>query len=229
MRVAFVMVLLMTAHAWGKPMRKQDAKQPVFVSGPTLEPAAERDRWLGAHAADVVRLPFTIWRDPHLGPEAAVGFVAEKPRGATFKLNDGALGIPLSERLQQLCGDAPRCVVRLSGRFQDKTFAIFRVWDKVEPGAPVRLEVERPKSCLAIRALKPTHCARGATRCTRCKDAEAKPAVPRLLDVCPEGDLARPTITIGDKVRVFDVLESFADVAEATAFAERHGITDVAF
>ncbi|HEY0883373.1 MAG TPA: hypothetical protein VGD87_17685, partial [Archangium sp.] len=94
-------------------------------------------------------------------------------------------------------------------------------------GALLLFSVRGP-DCLAIRVLKPLHCARGAKACAKCKEAAAKPAVPKLLDVCPYGVAARPTIeTAGKGFRVYEVLQSFADVAEAKAFAEKHRLTDV--
>jgi len=111
-------------------------------------------------------------------------------------------------------------------------FNVHAVHGRVEGDGPHHAQSIRGPECLAIRALKPGHCARGPQRCAKCKAAEQQPAVPRLLDVCPYGDYARPTIETkrGGKTehRVYDVIKVFASDAEAREFATKHGIDDIA-
>jgi hypothetical protein len=74
---------------------------------------------------------------------------------------------------------------------------------------PPALLVERPPEHLAIVAMRPIHCARGSTRCTRCQSASVSPPRFRLLNLNPDGvECARPVISIGDRHCVFDVLRS---------------------
>lgn len=122
----------------------------------------------------------------------------------------------------------------LSGHLDvaNKVLVLAAVHGRVEkPDEVCCAEVERAPSCLAIRTQVELHCARGPKACAKCAAAAAKPPLPRLLDVCPEGDYARPTVSVvrDGKVtyRVYDVLRSFADAAEAKAFADKHGIVDV--
>jgi hypothetical protein len=169
--LALAVLVVMGGAAEAQPMRKQDAKKPVFVVGPKMEPAAARDQWLREREAKdpkvVFRLPFTVWREGRGITAAALGVHETRP-AATLELGDSARGVPLVERVQSLCK-------------------------------------------------------RGAKRCDRCKRAESSPPTPRLLDLCPEGDYARPTIAVTrggkEEFRVFDVLRS--------EFAEAHGVTDV--
>lgn len=226
------------------PMNKQDWKPPIFVaSGPRVEPYAELQKWLRQQEAQskaAVKLPFTLWFGPSPLEKLAhvsVGLLSQPRVGEDIVLNDSALGVALRDRLHTLCPKAEtgRCAVWLSGRFTTPTqFAIYAVHEAIaldaDP-ATLRVELERSKSCLVIRAMHEIHCARGTKRCEKCRAAAAKPAVPRLLDVCPEGDYARPTITLDRdgkrETRVFDVVRSFADEAEAKAFATKHGLADV--
>ena len=129
---------------------------------------------------------------------------------------------------------ATRCVLWMAGRYDPKArrLSLLEPPERVDDEqAATHVEVEHAASCFVVRSLRDLHCARGASRCAKCKAAEARPARPRLLDVCPEGDLARPVIDLerDGKVehRVYDVLRTFADDAEARAFADRHGIDDV--
>ena len=84
---------------------------------------------------------------------------------------------------------------------------------------------------LVVRRIRMAHCKRGPERCEHCRAAAEKPALPKLLDVCPYGDAARPTTEVeraGTKsARPYDVLQVFADATEARAFAQKHGVTDV--
>lgn len=218
------------------PMLKQDYVAPLFADGPRVDdPGFEA--WLQAQQGPV-KLPFTIWREPRR--VGAVGVHTKAP-AKVLRFNDGAMGVPLDERLRQHCGDADPCRVWLSGRLGESmplpdpdpstAFSVHAVHGLVQGDGPHAAQFVRGPDCLAIRALRPLHCARGAQRCEKCKAAAAQPPVPRLLDLCPWGDAARPTIEVvrdGKKAwRAYDVLQSFADAAEARAFAERHRLTDV--
>lgn len=245
---ALLAVLIVTgatavAEPTGKPMRKQDWKPPIFVGGPRIDAKAELDAWITAQRMKQrsIKLPFTILGDK----QAVLGVVdGEVPAAQRIRLDDGALGVSLAERLRQLCPDrAQRCALWLSGRFgtlqnkdEDprKTFSIFIVHERVADNvdrATLRAEGERPVDCLAIRFERPLHCARGASRCEKCRDAQKQPARPKLLDLCPEGDHARPTITVvrdgKEQVRVYDFLRAFDTSEAAEEFAQKHGITDV--
>lgn len=216
-------------------MRKQDYVPPLFADGPSLSDRGF-DAWLDAQGP--VKLPFTIWRKPKR--VGAIGLHATPP-AKVLRFSDGALGVPLDERLRQLCGDAEVCRVWLSGKRGESmplpdpdpssVFNVHAVHGLVQGDGPLHAQSIRKPECLAIRALKPAHCARGPARCEKCKEAEQKPATPKLLDVCPWGDAARPTVELerdGQRTwRTYDVLQAFADEAEARAFAKRHGITDV--
>ncbi len=82
-----------------------------------------------------------------------------------------------------------------------------------------------------IRNIPMVHCARGPETCAKCRTV----AGPRLclLDVAPPGQgmVTRRVIECqidGVKVwREFDIIRTFADEAEARAYAAEHGITDV--
>jgi hypothetical protein len=218
-------------------MLKQDHVPPIFADGPGLTDRGF-DAWLQAHPG-AVKMPFTIWHTPRR--VGAVGVHEDLPE-SVLRFTDGALGVPLDERLRQLCGDADPCRVWLSGRLGESmplpdpdpstVFNVHAVHGPVVGAGPHYAQFIRGDACLAIRLLKPLHCARGPARCEACKAAQALPPAPKLLDVCPYGDAARPTIEIerlGKKSRrPFDVLQTFADVEEAQAFARRYGLTDVA-
>lgn len=244
LRPAFLTCLLalslsgsVAADGEKKTMLKQDYVPPIFAAGPSV---ADRgfDAWLKGHAGPV-KLPFTIWRAPRR--VGAIGVHSEMP-ASVLRFSDGALGVPLDERLRQLCGDADPCRVWLAGRLGESmplpdpdpatVFNVHAVHGRVEGDGPHSAQFVRDDACLALRMLKPLHCARGPARCEDCKAAQAKPPSPKLLDVCPHGPAARPTIEVerdGKKShRPFDVLQTFADAAEARAFAKRHGLTDVA-
>lgn len=225
---------------------KADWRPPVFVRGPKLADGRELDAWLarqrGKQPPVSLKLPFTIFAADR---KAALGVVDDWPVQSRIRLDDGALGISLDERLRLLCPERPaRCTLWLSGRFgalldEDaaslRTFAVFAVHERIPADVDrgsLHASVERRPDCLAIRAQKPLHCARGSLRCARCKAAEQQPAKPRLLDLCPDGDQARPTIQITregkQQVRVYDVLQTFDSADGAEAFAREHGIADVA-
>jgi hypothetical protein len=216
-------------------MRKQDFVAPLFADGPRVD-ASDFEAWLATQGP--VRLPFTIWRNPER--VGAIGVLEARPE-KVLRLSDGALGVPLDERLRQLCGDGEPCRVWLAGKLGESMplpdpdpstiFNVHAVHERVEGQGPHRAQSIRGPACLAIRTLPASHCARGPQRCAQCKAAAAQPPLPRLLDLCPWGDAARPTVEIardGKKSRAaYDVLRSFVDVAEARAFAARHRLTDV--
>lgn len=211
-------------------MRKQDFVPPIFADGPSISDPGFA-KWLAAQQE--VKLPFTIWRRPRV---AAIGRHTDKPK-ETVRITDYKLGIPLDERMRMLCKDEDPCVIWLSGSFGDvipgetaskDVFGVSAVHEVVDPKATLHAQSVRGPACLAIRALKPLHCARGPLRCEKCKAVEKEPAKPKLLDVCPYGDYARPTIdTASAKGRVYDVLQTFESADEAKGFAEKHLITDV--
>jgi hypothetical protein len=62
--------------------------------------------------------------------------------------------------------------------------------------------------------------------------AKAKPTV-TLLDVCPTGPAARPTMMVAvngkQTARPFDVITTFADEAAAREYAAKNSITDISF
>ncbi len=223
-----------------EPRNKHEAVEPVFAAGPEVG-APDFDAWLAAQGEATVKLPFTIWRKP--ARRGALGVLAAPP-AEVIRFSDAALGIPLDERLARLCPDREPCAVWLAGRFGEllapggsgsaarQVFSVLAVHEAVSGEGPHRAHVVRQGDCLAVRALKPGHCARGPERCKKCKAAEQEPAVPRLLDVCPYGDYARPTIAVerdGKRGwRAYDVLRSFASAEEAKEFARRYGISDVA-
>ena len=186
---------------------------------------------------DVVKLPITIWREPRR--VAAIGR-HEQRLANLLKLSDNTLGISLDERLRQLCKDAERCVVWLTGKFRElvpeeteslRVFNLRSVVGVVEDDELLSASSVRGADCLAIRVMKPVHCARGPERCEKCQLAQEEPARMRLLDVCTYGDHARPTLEItrdGKKrFRPYDLLKTFANAEEAHAFARKHMITDM--
>jgi len=219
-----------------KAMLKQDYVPPIFARGPSV---ADPNfvAWLKTYSGPV-KLPFTIWRTPHR--VGSIGVHTTMP-ASVLRFSDGALGIPLDERLHQLCGDAEPCRIWLAGRLGESMplpdpgpstiFNVHAVHERVEGEGPHAAQLIRGDECLAIRSLKRLHCARGPDRCASCKQAQAEPAAPKLLDVCPNGDVARPTIEIvrdGETLfRPFDVLQTFASADAARAFAKKHGLTDV--
>jgi hypothetical protein len=136
---------------------------------------------------------------------------------------------PDGERGRAAGQDSPR-----PGQFG--VFRVAAVGPRVASDAPARpdarFQVARAPACLAIRTLPPLHCARGASRCKRCAAAARAPAVPSLLDLCPEGEHARPTVAVvrdGVEVRLpWDLVQTFPTAEAARAFADLHGLHDVA-
>jgi hypothetical protein len=84
-----------------------------------------------------------------------------------------------------------------------------------------------------IRSIPMVHCKRGPDACDKCR-AIAGPRI-CLLDLAPpnQGMVQRRVIKVridGQPAwREFDVIRSFADEAEARAYAAEHGITDLDF
>ncbi len=247
MRAIPLLVGLFVLPAGAEPARsKADWKVPVFVGGPMLNDAKELDAWVTRQRLKQprvsIKLPFTIFAADR---KAALGVVDDWPAEKRIRLDDGALGVSLDERLRMLCPEKPaRCTLWLSGRFgtllnkdEDprRTFSVFGVHERIPAGvdrASLRASVERHPDCLVIRAQKPLHCARGASRCEKCKEAERQPARPKLLDICPDGDdVARPAVVLlrdgKESLRVYDVLQTFESAEAAEEFAKQHGIADV--
>lgn len=227
-----------------EPRRKQDARPPVLVDGPPVEPEAELRRWLEARLAArpraAFRLPFTFTGEETRRAALGLG-------GWTHRLEDPALGIPLAERIERLRGGDARCTVWLTVRFGallpaapldpqgPPVASVLAVHERVPDGArgaELLAQALRGDDEVAIRRLRPIHCARGEARCARCKEAAASAADPVLLDLAPDHpEAARPTIGVqrGGKTvwAAFDVLRRFASVEEARAFAAAHDVTDV--
>jgi hypothetical protein len=88
----------------------------------------------------------------------------------------------------------------------------------------VTCEADPPR--YVIRLIRQAHCARGATRCPRCREAEALPPRPCLLDTQPpRPEQARPTIEVAPgHFRAYDVVQVFATVDAAAAHAREHGL-----
>jgi hypothetical protein len=101
-----------------RPM--QPVAVPSFVTGPTLEPVEALRSWLEAQGAasprPLLRLPVSVaWPpvDPLAAPRAWIG---ADPEALGVRLDDGALGVGLQERLRGLCPEgAEPCRVWLLG------------------------------------------------------------------------------------------------------------------
>lgn len=80
-----------------------------------------------------------------------------------------------------------------------------------------------------IRLLTQAHCARGSKRCARCREVEALPPRPCLLDTQPpRPEQARPTLEVAPgRYRVYDVVQVFASREDALAHARAHGVPAV--
>lgn len=89
-------------------------------SGPALAPASSFAAWADAQGAQAtVQIPVTV-RWSVLGVEGATVYApgAGADAGLALRLDEGALGVPLTDRLRQRCGaDAASCAVWLEGRF----------------------------------------------------------------------------------------------------------------
>jgi hypothetical protein len=229
-------LLLLTLLLGGTVANAQElhrAPATYFVRGPDVADGPELERWLGGQPkVPHFKLPFTVWRKPRVG---ALGVVTAPP-AAGVRFDDAALGIALNDRLDALCGPATSCAVWLSGRFADgdggaaqRVFRVFAVHEKVSAPGPFFAWAARSPDCLAIVTQKSLHCARGAARCKQCREAEAKPAKPKLLDLCPwPPEAARPVVELtrgGEALHfVYDVLKTFDADAQAKAFAAEYGL-----
>lgn len=227
--------------------KRQDATPTIFADGPSLEHEETLRRWIEARTAAfpsaLLRLPFTFFAGTT--NRAALGLPRSMDEAWVHRLDDSALGISLADRLRSLReGSSARCAVWLSVRMgpllpdvdpaELPVASVFAVHEPIDDGAPakdLRAQAERGPDCLAVRLLGHGHCARGSLRCEACREAAARPASPALLDLCPDGVAARPTVAVergGKKVHVpYEVLRRFASEDEAKAFAARHGLLDV--
>jgi hypothetical protein len=78
-----------------------------------------------------------------------------------------------------------------------------------------------------IRRIRIAHCKRGPARCDKCRELDAERIC--LLDICPEGEMQRRVIQVRGVWRGFDVVRMFDSEEAARAYADEHGIEDVAF
>ncbi|MBL8919079.1 MAG: hypothetical protein JNJ54_09490 [Myxococcaceae bacterium] len=229
-------LLLLTLLLGGTVANAQElhrAPATYFVRGPDLADRTELERWLaGQPKVPAFKLLFTLWRKPRVGVLGAA--VVPPTAGDGVRFDDAALGVSLNDRLDALCGPATSCAVWLSGRFGDadggqRVFRVFAVHEKLAAPGPFFAWAARSPDCLAIVTQKSLHCARGPARCKQCREADARPAKPKLLDLCPwPPEAARPVVELtrgGDTLHlVYDVLETFDDDAKATAFAAQYGL-----
>ncbi len=221
---------------------KQDALPPVFLDGPPVDPEDELLRWIAAREAQepraTFRLPFT-WAAGEVN-RATLGV---GPGGKAYRLSDSALGISLEERLHMLRGAGDGVVSAwLSVRHgallpgpepapgSPPLLSVLAVHERIEAGAAgLRAQAVRRTDDLVVKGMGKLHCARGSKRCERCKEAEAQPATPALLDLRPDHpEAARPTVEVvrdGEPThRVYDVVRRFASAEEARAFGAKHGV-----
>ncbi len=75
--------------------------------------------------------------------------------------------------------------------------------------------------CQIIKEIPVIHCKRGPKNCKKCK--EVYKISYALLDICPEGEYARPVTEVifeGKKTyRVYDVIKRFNSIEEAKEYA----------
>ncbi len=80
--------------------------------------------------------------------------------------------------------------------------------------------------CQLIQKITMGHCARGFSNCALCREAYTRKYC--LLDICPKGDFARPTIEVeidGEKTwKPYDIKKIFAHYDEAQTYAQEHHI-----
>lgn len=89
------------------------------VDGPAVSPPSALLTWLeGEGRGEVVQLPVTVSVSPlGMGP-AWIGVEPEPgPDALHLRLDDGALGIALADRLRQACPAGGPCAVWLEGRW----------------------------------------------------------------------------------------------------------------
>jgi hypothetical protein len=80
-----------------------------------------------------------------------------------------------------------------------------------------------------IRKVRMAHCKLGPERCETCRELDAGRI--SLLEIDPPGTMQRRVIQVheGGSWHEFDVVQVFADEDEARAYADEHGIEDVAW
>lgn len=223
-------------------MKPTRTPQRVFVDGPKLHSAQEAHAWWASQGARtgparVFRVPVTFWAGPPLRGVLGLdvpGAVA--PAGESVRLDDTRLGIALADHVRRACAEQPSCALWLAMERgvtppDDGTVMVLQVLGPAreeERGRPFVVGVQREGACLALEHMRQVHCARGPKRCARCKDAAAAPRSWALLDVCPEGPAARPTVALatpqGTRRTTYDVLKRFGSAEEARAFADEHGL-----
>lgn len=80
--------------------------------------------------------------------------------------------------------------------------------------------------CAIIQKIALAHCARGTRTCPKCREVYTRKYC--LLDICVEGNAARPVIEVeinGEKAwREFDIIKIFETCDEAIAYAEVHRV-----
>lgn len=86
-------------------------------------------------------------------------------------------------------------------------------------------------ACLVLRTMSLPHCARGTTRCERCREAAHAEPKPTLLDLCTGGDEARPVVEIGQdgmsRFSFYRVVRVFDGPEEARRFGASAGVSFV--
>ena len=104
------------------PVASTESKAPVpestFIDGPSITPEGTLREWLEGHEGTLIRLPLAIEMSGlGVGPAWISTTGADAGDDAIHvSLDQGALGIGLSDRLRPLCGSQPtRCVVWLQG------------------------------------------------------------------------------------------------------------------
>jgi hypothetical protein len=78
-----------------------------------------------------------------------------------------------------------------------------------------------------VRRIRIAHCKKGPARCDKCREMDAERIC--LLEICPQGDMQRRVIQIGDIWQEFEVARVFESEEDARAYADEHGIQDVVF
>lgn len=95
-----------------------EVTEPLFVDGPAIAPTSELAEWLGRNKGNLLRLPLVIEvRSYSVGP-AWIGMTTEEAAPDAFRveLDQGALGIGLTDRLVPLCPETPtRCAAWIEG------------------------------------------------------------------------------------------------------------------
>jgi hypothetical protein len=85
---------------------------------------------------------------------------------------------------------------------------------------------EKPMKCAVIQKIALAHCARGIRNCPKCREVYTRKYC--LLDICVQGDMARPVIEVeinGEKVwRAFDITKIFETYDQAIAYARANKI-----